>query len=194
MTTVSGAVLVGGSGLRLGGVDKAALIVGGVSLLERQLALLTPRCRERLVIGGAVRALPPDVRALADEAAGQGPLGGVAAALAGAAHDDVLILAVDLPALTDAALAAILQAALAAPAAHAVVPRHDGGALEPLCALWRRAALPVVRAHLAAGQRALHRVLGDAALTVAHVAVAALGGPGVLANVNTRDDLARWPR
>jgi molybdopterin-guanine dinucleotide biosynthesis protein A len=68
---VAAAIIAGGAGRRLGGVDKTSLVVGGRTILERQLAVLQPLfSRIFLVLGptapagpaapaGPTRALPP---------------------------------------------------------------------------------------------------------------------------------------
>jgi molybdopterin-guanine dinucleotide biosynthesis protein A len=70
-----------------------------------------------------------------------GPLGGVEAALASAAHPLLLVLAVDLPEIQAGLLRRLARQG--APGAGAV-PRVNG-ALEPLAAFYPRAALPLAR-------------------------------------------------
>ena len=78
---------------------------------------------------------------------------GVAAALAASPDDTNLILAADIPRISEAFLAALLDVAEALPA-DAVVP-VSGGVPQPLCAVWRRSAHPPLLARLAAGDYAL---------------------------------------
>lgn len=99
MSTIGAILLAGGTGSRLGGVDKAALRLGGTTLLDRALAALTGF--EVVVVGpprdvsGArvVREVPPSSGPAAAAVAGLAALPGV---------DEVLLLAVDLPRLPEA--------------------------------------------------------------------------------------------
>ena len=50
---VAGIILAGGAGRRMGGVDKAALVVGGVTLLDRVLTAARPVCDWLVVVGPA---------------------------------------------------------------------------------------------------------------------------------------------
>ena len=98
MTSIAAIVLAGGRGSRLGGVDKAALLLDGETLLVRALAALHPLT---VVVVGPQRQLRSDVLVVRE----QPPLGGpAAAAITGLsalppAVLEVLLLAVDVPAL-----------------------------------------------------------------------------------------------
>ena len=101
----SAAILSGGHARRLGGQDKRSLLVGGRTILARQLDALRPCVGRIFVVGGVTR--PPEewlsdtpVQEVADRVAERGPLGGLDAALAAAGDDAVLLLACDLPYVT----------------------------------------------------------------------------------------------
>src|SRR5688500_7809469 len=94
----SGAVLAGGRSIRMGR-DKALLPVGGRALVTIAAdALRDAGASEVLVIGGDAVALQDlGLTLVVDRWPGEGPLAGLATALA-AAHDEVVaVLACDLP-------------------------------------------------------------------------------------------------
>jgi molybdopterin-guanine dinucleotide biosynthesis protein A len=156
------------------------------------------------------------VAALADGWPGEGPLGGIVTALEAATADLVLVVACDLVAPSPGTMAATVAALAGAPEADAAVPVRSaaaprgrpgdgGGAPRPgavvpgpippeagspewLHAAWRRAAAAPLAARLAAGERAVHRAVGAAALTV--LAVAGLD-PASLADADTPADITR---
>ena len=103
------AILAGGRASRLHGADKGALVVGGRSILERQLDALAGIASEVFLVGGSRAEDGPAARLphVADLAPARGPLGGIQAALhhAGAAVDALLSVACDLPFLSRAFLA-----------------------------------------------------------------------------------------
>src|SRR5699024_3826678 len=97
--SVGAIVLAGGRGSRLGGVDKAALVVGGSALLDTALAA-TEGCAPRVVVGPADRAVPDDVLRTREDPVLSGPASAVAAGMAAVAAtgtdpDWVVLLACD---------------------------------------------------------------------------------------------------
>src|SRR5690348_10524954 len=90
------AILAGGRATRFGGRDKSALLVGGRTILSRQIAELhVVREVDEILIAG--RAVHQSARTIADVVPGCGPLGGIHAALVEARNDAVFVLACDAP-------------------------------------------------------------------------------------------------
>ena len=150
---VVGIVLAGGAGRRMGGVDKAALRVGGVTLLDRVLAAARPVC-DRLVVVGPVRPTGvAGVTFVMDAEPGGGPGAAVSAGLAATPGAGVvLVLAADLPLLTAGHLRSLLAALDAAGAGAAAA--HDEGGPNPLLAAYAGPALATRAGALQAGARA----------------------------------------
>src|SRR5688500_4569517 len=128
----SAAILAGGHARRFDGRDKSALVVGGRSILDRQLTELAAVCDDlMLVIGEHTPVDPPGgVRLVRDKVPGCGPLGGLDAALEAARHDALVVVACDMPFVTSRLVGHLL--ALTSEA-DAVVPRTERG-YHPLCA------------------------------------------------------------
>jgi len=108
---VLGAVLAGGASRRMG-TDKAALAVGGRSLLERAVAALRPHCAEVVVVSARADTPTGAWRTVADERPGQGPLAGLETALAEAGRhgcEAAVVLAVDLPLVEAEAVGELLE-------------------------------------------------------------------------------------
>ena len=159
---VTGIVLAGGRSSRMG-QDKAAIVLDGRTLLQRACDVLAEAADEIVVVGAPGRALPEvvsalDVRRVDDAIEGEGPLFGIAAGLQAARGEVAVVVGCDMPYLEPALLRLLAERALAG--ARLVVPLHEGRP-ESLCAAWRVNALPVVRAHLAAGDRAVMSVAKD---------------------------------
>ncbi len=186
---IEAAILAGGSARRLEGRVKGALLVGGQTILDRQLAALRAAAGRIMIVGGAGGSGPPDVEIIPDEQAGLGPLGGISTALAHARTDRLLIVACDMAFLTPAFLTFLAGTGLEA---DVTVPRNDRGP-HPLCAAWATAAGPVIRKLLGRGVRKV----GDAleALRVHFVegdTLAAFDPDGwLLHNINTPEDYRR---
>jgi molybdopterin-guanine dinucleotide biosynthesis protein A len=114
-------------------------LLGGETLLDRALRRARSWSGEVLVAaraGGDITDYPTI----------EGPLGGVAAALA--LGGDVLTIPCDMPFLPDD-----LPERLRSDAA--VTVAASGGHLHPVCALWKSAARAALPAYLATGRRAL---------------------------------------
>ncbi|RKE20260.1 molybdopterin-guanine dinucleotide biosynthesis protein A [Streptomyces sp. TLI_171] len=138
MTEYDAVVAAGGSGRRLGGVDKAALTVGGRPLLDRVLAACAG-ARQVLVVGPERPTERAGVCWLREEPPGGGPVAAVAAALPAVSAPLVLLLAADLPFLDASAVGRLLAAVGAADDGAQLV--DAGGRAQPLAAVYRTAAL-----------------------------------------------------
>lgn len=146
------AVLAGGASRRMGR-PKAGLPYGAGTLLEFQTHRLAELFEEVLVVAKAPPSWPGGpARVILDGVPDHAAIYGLVRALEEAA-DRVFVLGVDLPAIAPALLRALAERSLSS-GAPAVVPRADGR-LQPLAAVWRRAALPCAVARIAAGQLSL---------------------------------------
>jgi molybdopterin-guanine dinucleotide biosynthesis protein A len=192
---VTGAVLAGGRGERLGGRSKALLPLGpgGSPAIVRTIAVLEPLTDPILV-----SARDPEAfaflgrRVVTDTHFGKGPLAGLEAVLDASPHDLCLVVACDMPFLSRPLLERLIGLSLENAGVAAVVPRTSLG-LHPLAAVYRRSLLPEVRARLARGSLALHELVASAnALEVAEDELRRYD-PSLrsLENVNTPEDLAR---
>ncbi|MFQ5634040.1 MAG: NTP transferase domain-containing protein [Gammaproteobacteria bacterium] len=183
-----GLVLAGDRSRRFGS-DKAAIDIDGRSLLERTVALLRPLAKRVFV---SVRADQTDdplrgaFDLIVDDRPGQGPAGGLLAAYRRDNAAAWLIVACDMPGLTEAALRALVRRRNPGRAATAYRGRPDGDA-EPLCAIYEPATLARFAGRAAAGRSlSPRRLLNDSDVELVEPSDAA-----ELANINTADDLRR---
>lgn len=144
----AGFVLAGGRSSRMG-QDKALLQFGGVTLVERCLGKLRAVCEEVAIAGGQPE-LGRYGRVIPDGASGCGPLGGIVAALEQSSREWNLFLPVDAPFVPEECLRGMLLAA-AEGDSDAVIARA-GERLQPLCGVYSRGMLPVLRRELAEGR------------------------------------------
>jgi molybdopterin-guanine dinucleotide biosynthesis protein A len=146
-----GVVLAGGVGRRIGG-SKTMVQLDGRPMLHYPLAVLHAVLDEVVIVCKEHTPLP-DLGGLApiwcEAQADHHPMYGVAAALRNA-NKPVLVCGADMPLVTPEVVDEI--AAAAPRAAAAVVPRA-GGRLQPLLALYRPEALPIIEA-MEPGERA----------------------------------------
>lgn len=184
---ITGLLLAGGEGRRMGGIDKGLLDFGGRPLAQHVLERLHPQVDRVLISANrnldAYRAFGHPV--VADRLPGYaGPLAGLQAAMGSVTTALILTVPCDSPWLpTD--LAQRLLVSLQSADAKLAVPRAGGRVHRAFCLL-RRELAPALDTFLAAGGRrigAWHAEMD--ALEVDFDDVAANFG-----NLNTPDDLA----
>jgi len=160
VTQVFGLILAGGSSSRMQR-DKAALQYGGKSQLDRAFELAARHVPRVFVsvrpsqVGDPARARHPMI---VDSIAGEGPIVGIRSALAANPQVAWLVLACDLPFLSDAALSQLLRERDPTAVATAYRSTHDG-LPEPLCAIWEPAAAAALAAYEAEGGRCPRKFL-----------------------------------
>jgi molybdenum cofactor guanylyltransferase len=183
------AILAGGRARRLGGRDKSRLLVGGRTILARQLDVLG-RVAARVVIvaNDADAFADAGVPVLPDAAPGGGSLGGIYTALVDAGGP-VLVLACDMPFVTAPFLAHVIEAGREADLA---IPRGPDG-YQPLCAHYGPACAGPLRHRLEQGALKVVDLMADVRVReIGPEEIAPFDPDGLLLlNVNTADDLAR---
>lgn len=154
MPPLSAAVLAGGRSSRMGR-DKYALRLGGERLIERVVGRLSVVSDDLLVAGATVEEMPflaGRLRFTTDPGGpGQGPLAGIAGALAAARHDHLLVVATDMPFLNPDLIRFL--ASLATDVDVVVPVIAADGFPETLHAIYHRAALPAIERALQSGRR-----------------------------------------
>jgi molybdopterin-guanine dinucleotide biosynthesis protein A len=185
---VTAFILAGGKSSRMG-ADKAFLNFDGWTLLERTLELARSVTGEVRIVGGLEKfaRFAPVVE---DIFPGQGPLGGIHAALRSSTSDLNLMLAVDAPFISRALLQYLICGAHHTPEATVVVPCCNGHR-QPLCAIYRREFFEVAEKALIAGKNRIDvlfdvvksRVIEEAELDRAGFSAA------LFCNLNTPEDV-----
>lgn len=158
-----GLVLAGGRSERMGR-SKALMAWGEGRMLDACRQALAESCADVLVAGGQLGdlGLPPD-RLIADAVPGAGPLGAIVAGLTEAERRGargVLVLACDMPLVTQAELGPLLDALRVG--ADAALWRVDG-VLQPLCAAYASTLASSARRALERGSRRPVAVFSGAA-------------------------------
>ena len=155
---VTGVVLAGGLGSRMGGVDKGLVPLGGRPMIAHVLDALRPQVSAVLInanrseeaYGAFGCAIVPDTLG-----GNHGPLAGMAAGLGAVATEWALFVPCDTP-LLPPDLTERLLAGVRAGAGDIAVARDEGG-LHPTCALIRRSLRPSLEAFLAGAERKIMR-------------------------------------
>src|SRR6202050_1942136 len=147
---VAGFVLAGGQRPRTGG-DKAVLEIAGEPLIARATRLVRAVLSEAVVIACTPGYEALGLKIVADDFPGYGPLGAIATALHISAKPWNLVMACDLPYLTQPWLAYLVARALELEV-DAVVAMNVRGP-EPLCAMYHKNAEVRIRTAVEGGMR-----------------------------------------
>lgn len=141
---LSAVLLAGGQSRRMG-QDKAFLEIDGAPLWCRQAAKLEQVAKEVFIsVKDPSSKIDSSHRRVYDSPGARGPLAGLASALRATAHSHMLVLAVDLPAMTPDYL---LSLAASITAAAGVVPRAEGF-FQATAAIYPKKILPLVESAL----------------------------------------------
>lgn len=177
-------ILCGGRSSRMG-ADKAALPLGGGTLLERAAAFWSARPEVGAVLAAVGTpehslSLPAGVTPVYDVFPGAGPMAGLHAAFVQTDAEALYVSAVDMPYLTPDALPPI-------PEGDAAVFVKDGRP-DPLFGVYRRSCLPALTAALERGDRRMTALLEELDVEYRELPE---GLSAVLENLNTRADYLR---
>jgi molybdopterin-guanine dinucleotide biosynthesis protein A len=190
-TRLHGLLLAGGKSSRMG-CDKASLVVfgGGPTQAQRAVGLLRKICARTCISLRSGQAVPTGLDGmpvLLDSPLAKGPLAGILAAFEEDPGAAWLVLACDLPFVSEELLAPLVarHAAGEVPPFLAFASSGDG-LPEPLCAIYGPAALPILKRHAALGNFCPRRIMA-----AENTALLALpdGARHALANLNTPQDL-----
>jgi molybdopterin-guanine dinucleotide biosynthesis protein A len=188
---VTGLVLAGGQGRRMGGVDKGLVDLNGKPLIAHVLARLAPQVADVLINANqnveryAAFGAPVVLDAVGGFA---GPLAGLHAGLTRATRDFVVTVPCDSPFLPHDLVARLAAAQAANDAQLAVAKTFDQP--HPVFALVKRDVLPHLAAFLDAGGRKIDAWY--ASLRVTEVAFD--DEAEAFRNINTADELAAASR
>lgn len=143
-SNIDGWIIAGGVSSRMG-EDKAALEIGGASLMELAAKALSGISHGRISIAGDPREFAHQWPAIPDvDPAALGPISGLATALANGTGEWIGVISCDMPFVTGEVFTRL--AAIAKPDADAVVPLQPDNRPQPLCALYRRQTVqPIVK-------------------------------------------------
>ena len=182
-----GAVILAGGQSRRMGRCKALLTVDGQTLLARTAQQLTAFSELLLSANDPALARQVPARLVRDNYPNGGPLAGLEAALTVSRHEALVCVPCDLPHLT-----AEVPRALAArlpPEADAMVFVDRTGRVHPLCGVYRRRILPVLRRQLE--RRALRVTELLECVQSVYLPADGLVPDEVFHNLNTPEDLRK---
>ncbi len=184
---ITGVILAGGRGTRMGGRDKGLLKLNGVTLVEQVIAALRPQIGQLMI--SANRNLKQYAQlctcpVLVDTFGHyDGPLAGMATALSSTKTDYIVFAPCDSPLLSSQLVQRLYNALIENNAQVSVA--HDGKRIHPVFSLFKRSLLPNLLAFLDTGKRGVHNFIVQQNLAKANFSDV----PETFLNINTLDKL-----
>ena len=183
LVEASAAILAGGKSSRMG-QDKSLLLVEGKPLIHHIYRQLQGQFDDILVsTNDPAKHAFLGARSAPDRETGQGPLAGIASAVEAARHERVFVVACDIPVID---LDTAKRMVVLAEDFDCVIARSSVGH-EPLFAVYRKSALPAMRAVLEAGERRISAIFSRVRTHYFD-----LGPAPWYRNLNTREGLAAF--
>lgn len=183
---VYGLVLTGGKSRRMG-TDKALLEHDGRSQLAHVAAVLEAAVERVFVSARQDQQDEPErsrYELVFDRYDDMGPLAGILSAMDEYPDADWLVVACDLPNITDRTLAHLVASCSTEHPFTAYISSHDG-LPEPLCAIWRSGTAGIIREFIDEGISCPRKIL-----IRSNTHLIEQLDPASLDNINTPDDLA----
>jgi molybdenum cofactor guanylyltransferase len=186
---ITGIILAGGRGRRMGGIDKGLVEFAGRPLIEHVIEVLSPQVGSLMINANrnqdayAAYGYPVITDKLGDY---QGPLAGFSSAMQAASTDYIVTVPCDGPLLSSELVERLTQALQDNDAEIAVA--HDGERLQPVYALLPTRLLNNLQEFLDSGDRKIDRWYAWHSMALADCSDI----PGMFRNINTpaeRDQL-----
>jgi molybdopterin-guanine dinucleotide biosynthesis protein A len=188
---ITGVILAGGLGRRMGGVDKGLQLLNGKPLALHIVERLAPQVAELLINANqnAERYAAFGHRVVADQIPDfAGPLAGLHAALSAAKNPLVATVPCDSPFLPDDLIYRLFSVLTATEADFAVARTFEQA--HPVFCLCRKSVLPHLSNYLASGERKFARWYA----TLNTVEVAFDDEADAFENINTREELGKFEK
>ncbi len=162
------AMLAGGAGSRLGGVDKSRIVIDDDEIGARTIVTaLLAGASEVVSVGGDTQALANQGwLPVEDLWPGEGPLGGLITALRMATHDLVVVVGCDQPDLTAEGLTALVAAMVDSTDPLDAVLTEVAGFPHVTHSVWRKATAGELSVAFDAGTRSVKSVLASLRLSM----------------------------
>ncbi len=185
---LSGLVLTGGRSRRMG-TDKALLRNDGESQVARAVRLLGKVCSDVFVSTRADQADEPErarFQQIIDRYDDLGPVAGILSAMDERPDDDWLVVACDLPNLSDETLSALVEAHNNCDAPMVAFRSTHNDLPEPLCAIYASSSRDTLQVFVDEGIKCPRKMMINS-----DTALLDQPNPDALDNMNSPDDLKR---
>lgn len=188
LDNISVAILAGGKSTRMG-QNKALIRIGGKAMIQRVTDTVQSQAQDVMIISNQTSAYAfLDLPVHPDAVKNRGPLGGIYTALLHAKHEHCLVLACDLPFVTPQ----LLQFLYENSTQNDVLVFESETGLEPLCAVYSKRCLEIIRQQIDAGQLSVFKLYDKVNTRIVRLnPEQVFYEPTLFMNVNTKQELQR---
>ncbi|MEI7526218.1 MAG: molybdenum cofactor guanylyltransferase [Mariniphaga sp.] len=187
MTTpkITGIVLAGGRSSRMG-EDKSLMRLNGKTLIEYSIDALRPICEKVIISSNNPNYDFTGCEVWPDELPDQAPIIGIYSCLKRSETELNIILSCDIPLMS----ASMIGFLLAKSADYDItVPVHDNGQIEPLCGVYKKSSLEILKEFIESGNFRLNDCIRLASYQFIPVdAQIPCNTPNLFLNINTPSD------
>lgn len=155
MSSVSAVILAGGQNSRMNYRNKAFLELEGITFIERIIRVLSKFNDIMIAAKNPLVYKHLGCRGIEDIIIGCGPMSGIHAGLTQACHDDVLVIACDMPFISHKVIQEIVDKRHGYQAAIPIMNHR----IQPLSGIYNRSCLKQIEADMEQGQWKLTRFL-----------------------------------
>ena len=182
---ITGVVLAGGRSSRMGR-DKAMLEWHGKPLILQAVGTLQQVCSKVIISAKQHEYAFTGCEIWPDELAVPAPITGIYSCLKRSSDERIMVLSCDMPLVTPALLAYLLEFDHAY---DVIVPVHDNLCIEPLCGLYHRRILPLLEVALEAQQYSLQQCIASTTHKLVEILPdTPVFTPTLFLNINTPED------
>jgi molybdopterin-guanine dinucleotide biosynthesis protein A len=183
MMNITGVIMAGGKSSRMG-KDKGLLLFRGNPLVQYAIDLLKPFC-SGLFISTANEAYAQfGIPLVKDDIPDCGPMGGIYSALKASNTNYIFVLACDMPFVSSITIQTLLNEVANC---ECVIPNVNGK-LEPLCAIYSKSMIPLLKEKLEKSELALYQLIADSNSKMVYFDT----DLHVFNNCNTPNELDGW--
>lgn len=181
---ITGIVLAGGKSSRMGS-DKSKMILNGKTLIEYSIQALRPLC-EKVVISSNNNIYDyTGCEVWPDELPDGSPMVGIYSCLKRSPTEYNLILSCDMPLINTSLLEYLLENATGS---DITVPIHGNNLIEPLCGIYKRTCIPVLKNFIDKGNYRLNEFIRSASHRLVEVGQTIDFPENLFSNINTQDE------
>ena len=184
---ITGIVLAGGKSSRMG-CDKSKMILSGKTLIEYSIDALMPFC-EKVVISSNRNIYDcTGCEVWPDELPDCSPMIGIYSCLKRSSTEYNIILSCDMPLVNTSLLEYLLENATES---DITVPMHGNHLIEPLCGIYKRICIPVLKSFIDKGNYRLNDFIRSVSHRLVKVDQTTGFSENLFSNINTLDDFRK---
>lgn len=182
---ITGIVLAGGRSSRMG-EDKSLMKLNGKSLVEYSIDALKPLCDKVIISSNNPDYNFTGCEVWPDELFDQAPIIGIYSCLKRSETDINIFLSCDMPLMSTLMVRYLLTKAADF---GITVPIHDNGRIEPLCGIYKKSTIGILKKFIDKGNYRLNDCIREASHQLVLVdSEIACCSPNIFLNINTPDD------